>query len=123
MEREIKMYNGMVYGVPVNRYGLEHGYLDYGTLSKIVGCHILNNQIRMTTRHTDVDYWELILGNDNYDDIYQEFVITEGGYEFLEKYTDEIVYYNEELDVYLWCVTHFGTIWDYVLTNIKLVTE
>lgn len=123
MEKEIRMYNGMVYGIKVSDYGLEHGYLDYATLAKILGGNILNNQIRMATRGTSYEDWDLVSGIDNYDDIYQEYVITEGGYEFLEKYTDEIVYYNEELDVYLWCVTHFGTSWDYVLTNIKLVAE
>ena len=31
----------------------------------------------------------------------------------------EIVYYSEELDLYIWGVTHYGTSWDYVLTDIK----
>ena len=46
--------------------------------------------------------------------------ITQRGYGFLSRNTDEIVYYCEELDIYLWSITHFGTSWDYVLTNIKL---
>lgn len=29
-----------------------------------------------------------------------------------------IVYYNETLDLYVWGVTHWGTSWDYVLTDI-----
>ena len=40
---------------------------------------------------------------------------------FLRDYTDEIIYYHEDLDMYVWGVTHFGTAWDYVLTDIKLV--
>lgn len=123
MNNDIGMYNGMVYGVRVSSYGLEMGYLDYKSLSKIVGDCILNNQIRMTTQDHGCGYWELVSGYDNGDDIYQEYIINEGGYKFLERYTDEMVYYNEELDIYLWCVTHFGTSWDYVLTDIKLVTE
>ena len=27
--------------------------------------------------------------------------------------------YNETLDIWLWGVTHYGTSWDYVLTNIR----
>ena len=27
---------------------------------------------------------------------------------------------NETLDLYIWGVTHYGTGWDYVLTNINL---
>ena len=33
----MKMYDGKVYGIKVSNYGLENGYLDYLTLSKIVG--------------------------------------------------------------------------------------
>lgn len=123
MYNDIGMYNGMVYGVKVSKYGMDHGYLDYSSLSKIVGDCILNNQLRIATENYGCGEWEQIAGYDNDGDIYQEYIITEGGYKFLERYTDEIVFYNEELDVYLWCVTHFGTSWDYVLTNIKLVTE
>lgn len=36
---------------------------------------------------------------------------------------DEYVIYNEKLDIYVWAITHFGTSWDYVLTDIKLVKE
>lgn len=35
--REMKVYNGKVYGVAVLDYGLEKGYLDYQTLAGIVG--------------------------------------------------------------------------------------
>lgn len=123
MKKEIKMYDGLVWGIKVSDYGLEHGYLDYRALSKILGEPILNNQIRMVTRHSDFDSWELVLGNDSYDDIYQEYIISGGAFDFLERYTNEIVYYNQDLDIYLWCVTHFGTSWDYVLTDIELVTN
>ena len=34
--------------------------------------------------------------------------------------TNEIVFYSEDLDMYLWGVTHYGTSWDYVLTDIKI---
>lgn len=33
---------------------------------------------------------------------------------------NELVWYCEELDLYIWGVGHWGTSWDYVLTNIKL---
>lgn len=123
MGTEIKMYGDMVYGVKVNKYGLEHGRLDYGTLYKILGGPILNNHIRIATRYTEMDKWELVLGEDSREDIYQEYIISDAAFDFLKRYTDEIVYYNEELEVYLWCVTHFGTSWDYVLTDIELVRK
>lgn len=119
--REMVLYGDKVFGVKVSDYGLENGYLDYLALSKIVGDCILNNTIM-----TETYDWELVSGEiedeDGYEyDIYQYYIISEYGYEFLEKYTDEIVFYNEKLDVYIWGITHFGTSWDYVLTDIKLV--
>lgn len=119
--KEMVLYGDKVYGVKVSDYGLENGYLDYLTLSKIVGDCILNNTIM-----TETYDWDLVSGEiedeDGYEyDIYQYYIISEYGYEFLEKYTDEIVFYNEKLDVYIWGITHFGTSWDYVLTDIKLV--
>lgn len=110
------MYNGKVYGEEVSKYGLENGYSDYRTLGKIVGPMILNNEIRANT----LEDWEIVAGA--FDEmIFQDYIITEQGYEFLAEYTDEIVFYNERLDLYIWGITHFGTSWDYVLTDIKLV--
>lgn len=128
MAKELQVYNGKVFGVAVSGYGLEHGYLDYQALAGIVGDMILNNEIHYTSYLQD---WETVNGQDYYEnedeeiegyyDVYQEYIISKSGYKFLAKYTDEIVYYNNKLDVYLWGITHFGTAWSHVLTNIKLV--
>ena len=56
----------------------------------------------------------------HYDEIFQYFIISDNGAEILKDYTNEIVFYNEALDMYVWGVTHWGTSWDYVLTDIKL---
>lgn len=121
-KNKIKAYGNKVYGVTVSDYGLENGYLDYRTLAKIVGDCILNNNLIEETRFIG---WELVNGDDygeyEYEEIYQYYIISEYGYEFLSRHTDEIVYYNDALDVYLWGVTHFGTSWDYVLTDVKLI--
>lgn len=123
-QKTIKLFNGKAYGHKVSDYGLEHGYLDYYTLSLIVGGSILNNEI---IPETGFENWEIVNGNygdeDEYYEVYQYYIITWMGYEFLSEYTDEIVYYNEKLDMYVWGITHFGTSWDYVLTNIRLVEE
>ena len=120
-KNQIKMYDGKVYGFKVSSYGLENGYLDYYTLSEIVGDCILNNYMM---RYMGSLGWELVNGDDldeEYREIYQWYIITEHGARFLEEHTDEIVYYHEEMDMYVWGITHFGTSWDYVLTDIKLV--
>ena len=112
----MKLYGNRVYGVEVSEYGLEHGYLDYQTLSKIVGDMILNNTIRDRTMMD----WEMVNGEFT-DMVFQDYIISEQGYKFLAEFTDEYVFYNENLDVYVWSITHWGTGWDYVLTDIKLV--
>ena len=55
---------------------------------------------------------------DGNSEIFQYFIISSQGAEILEEYTNEIVFYNSELDLYVWGVTHWGTSWDYVLTDI-----
>lgn len=60
------------------------------------------------------------LENAHYEEIFQYYIISDNGAEILKDYTDEIVFYNEALDMYVWGVTHWGTSWDYVLTDIKL---
>lgn len=59
------------------------------------------------------------LENECNDEIFQYFIVSDNGARILEE-CNEIVFYNEELDMYIWGVTHWGTSWDYVLTNIKL---
>lgn len=117
--KEIKVYAGKVYGYKVSEYGLKHGYLDYYTLSEIVGDCILNNSI---IEETGYEKWDALSGYfEEYMEVYQYYIITQYGAEFLQEHTDEIVYYNDQLDMYVWGVTHFGTSWDYVLTDIKLI--
>ena len=53
-------------------------------------------------------------------DIFQWYIVSDSGAGFLIRETDEIVFYDSELDVYVWGITHCGTSWDYVLTDIKL---
>ena len=159
MEKEKKYY----YGNAVSDYGMEHGYVDYGTLAKAFDA-VLNNDIMSLTY--DIGSWEQVSGTiDNSDEIeeleekrdeledenenspsqileneineindriteleseqdddpevFQWFIVDDWGARLLQD-INEIVYYNEELDMYLWGVTHYGTSWDYVLTNIKI---
>lgn len=61
--------------------------------------------------------------NPYYREIYQYFIIDSRGAEILAEWTDEVVFYNEALNMYVWGVTHWGTSWDYVLTDIPCNTE
>lgn len=116
MENTIEMYGGKIYGVAVSDYGLEKGYLDYKALANILEDCILNNTLRDRT----MSDWEIVAGEfDNA--VMSDYIISEYGYKFLKNYTDELVFYNEHLDIYIWAVTHWGTSWDYVLTHTQII--
>lgn len=115
MEKSIRMYDGKVFGFEVSDHAKERGYLDYRTLAQMVEDYILNNTIREAT----VGDWEIVAGD--FDKmVMQDFIISRYGYEILKEYTDELVFYNDNLGVYIWAVCHWGTAWNYELTNIKL---
>lgn len=116
MGKQIEMYNGKVFGKEVSSYGLEKGYLDYQTLGQIVGDAIFNGTVRYRT----AEDWEVVAG-DGDQEVMSDYMISKQGYNFLAEYTDELVFYNEHLDIYIWGVCHWGTAWSHVLTNVKLV--
>lgn len=57
---------------------------------------------------------------DDEPEIFQWYIVSDCGASILKDYTSEIIYYNEKLDMYLWGITHYGTAWDYVLTDIRI---
>lgn len=53
-------------------------------------------------------------------EVFQWYIIDDCGYNVLKYHApSELVWYCECLDIYLWGVTHWGTAWDYVLTDIE----
>ena len=120
------MFKKYFYGNEISEYGRKNGFVDYRTLAKSFDA-VLNNDIINKT--SDIGYWDVINGSeyneetDSYADIFQYYIISAQGAEILQRETEEIVFYNEELDMYVWGVTHFGTAWDYVLTDIECEIE
>lgn len=135
------------YGNKISDYGLEHGFVDYSTLAKSFDAVLCNDINKLSFVFIGDDYNEPTLANgydilyidnnsgdfvdyDNIDDwdniteqprdIFQYYIIDENGFNILHELTDEIVYYIPVLDIYVWGVTHYGTRWNYVLTDIKL---
>ena len=89
---------------------------------------ILNNDIinGMTAHNMYVDVYcgnNYDEENDRFVDEYQYFIIDENSAERLAEYTNEIVYYNDALSLYILAVTHWGTSWDYVPANWKTPEE
>lgn len=56
-------------------------------------------------------------------DIHQIYLVSEKAARILIEESDEIVFYNQELNAYVWCITFCGADWSEVLTSIPLNPE
>ena len=143
MENESKKYYETFYGHKVSDYALQYGRLDYLTLSKCFDCVLCNNipeideNLFCNVISGDLERFEDENGEEitreeaeereengeriysNWVDIFQYYIVSDNAKYLLEE-AGEIVLYSEKLDCYIWCITHYGTAWDYVLTSIKL---
>lgn len=78
---------------------------------------------------TEEEYYRLENNEDfigayyKYDDIYQYYIISSYDAERLSDYTNELVIYNDDLDLYILCVKHWGTAWCGVPANWKEIEE
>lgn len=115
--------NGKLYSyygkLVLNDYEKEHKRLSYSNMLKAFtdDCYILNNTI---TDKFDFDFLDESLYDLEELTIYQYYIISEYTADKLQKHTNEIILYNADLDMYLLGVCHFGTSWDYVLTDIEI---
>lgn len=72
--------------------GLENGGKDY--------CYI----------HEDCDRSQDDCEFEDYD-VYQMYLIGSADADYLKRHTNELIWYSDKLDEYIWGVTHFGTSW------------
>lgn len=102
----------------LNTYELENKTLSYKNLFYNDDALILCNNII-----DDYEFLELQNDFDDIDDfeIYQYYIISDDLANRLIKYTNEIVYYHNRLDIYILGVCHYGTSWSYILTDFELV--
>ena len=107
----------------LNDYELQNNRLSYKNLFYDDDSLILCNNII-----EDYEELELLSGyeydenTDEYAEIYQYYIIDDDTAKRLQE-INEIVYYHNRLDIYILGVTHFGTSWSYVLTDLKLVND
>lgn len=130
MKKQLKLAGKYFCGNEISNYGKEHGFLDYDTFSRAFD-HVLNNSIFELGQ--GIGYgWELVNGLDfDYEEeeiieepeVFQWYIVSDSGAQIIQDYTNEILYYHDKLDIYLWGVTHWGTGWDYVLTDIPCNCE
>ena len=121
----------------LNEYEKENKKISYRTLVNYLfnDSLILCNDITKLF-YTDIngEYIEPILEvgqdydeNDEPQDIYQYFIVDFPNFnlDFMKKYCQNeiILYYIDFLDCYILGVDHFGTMWDYVLTDFEYTTN
>lgn len=110
-------------------YYIDTNIVNYRTLTDFIFTDMIicNNIIKYS------DNWDLELSeaceDDEYIDFYQYFIVDVDNWrlekykEYLEetnKSSDLTLWYDNELDIYILGVSHCGTAWSYVPTNIKI---
>lgn len=68
---------------------------------------------------TEEEYNALESAYESENEIFQYYIISDCGAEYLKDRTNEIVFYIDELDMYLWGITHWGTSWDGVDVEVE----
>lgn len=109
----------------LNEYEKEHNRISYKRLIDRI-----SNSIYLFNKAPELSNYDLefVVGtdydeeNDSYIEMYQYFLIDIDEYtiEKLQelKCNDVIIAWSGTLENYILCVDHFGTSWDYVLTDI-----
>ena len=117
------------YGNKISEYGIASRRLDYHTLAKAFDAVLVNDITKLFYSTVNGEYVEPEQENgyiDNIEeieakrDIYQYYIISDNGARIIKEYTNDPVYYLPVLDCYVWGVTHFGTMWSGVLTDVVL---
>ena len=124
---KLKMYVNLE---DLNEYEKEHKKISYRRLINRISnnIYLFNNAPKLS----EYDF-EFEIGNDydeetgEYIDFYQYYLIDINPYmiEKLQKLKckDVVIAWSEKLEEYVLMVDHFGTSWDYVLTNIEYTTN
>lgn len=100
------------------RYELEEKRYELEEVNESSPSQILESEINEINEINE--QIEELESEQDYDpEIFQYYIVDDWGARLLQD-INEIVYYNETLDMYIWGVTHYGTSWNYVLTSIKV---
>ena len=141
MEKTYEVAGRWINEGKISQKTLEIGYLDYEALaSMLYDGMILNNELELETFLDEVPYgaWydryvEFLededMTEDEYDSyeyfydclesVFQWYMVSDRDAQFLLD-AGEMVIYSNELNINLWCITHFGTGWSYVYSNAKI---
>ena len=98
--------------------------LTYAGLAKILKPILCNDIVNLFYSEINGKYIEPeIISGCDYDnenvEIFQYYIVDSYNLDLLKK-NNEIIYYIDYLDMYIWGVTHYGTPWENVNTNIEI---
>lgn len=104
------------YGATVSDYGVKNDRIDYKAFASTFDAVRMCNIDKLLSQFD----WEVVQGNIE-QEVFQWYIIDSAGFNRITTHTpSEILIYIPDLDMHLWGVTHFGTGWDYVLTEINI---
>lgn len=114
----------------LNRYEIENHCLSYRTAwDRLSG----NSPLILCNNLPEIDpsiYDNVVVGDlydeetDNYAEVFQYYLtdLTDWGIEYIKENSQSFtIAYSETLDLYVLMVTHYGTAWDYVLSDVEIV--
>ena len=114
-----------------NYYEKEHmkcslyNFLRFYEIDLILNNNLIDYRYDFSFEMINYDRMEEVFELNEYPDsldIYQYFIFKEADLRYL-KLLNEPIFYSYELDLYLLGITHYGTGWDYVLTDINLIED
>ena len=109
---------GLLKNEKMGEYEKENGHASYRTIVEtfIGDCVLCNNIVNID----DSVYINMENAEED-SEVYQYFICNLGGYDREQALKAGLILsYSDLLDCDVLCVDHFGTSWDYVLTDVKL---
>lgn len=107
-----------IYEKDLSDYEKDNNKLSYKNLfyndDSLILCNNIANNWECLEQQSGFD------NDDEFPEIYQYYIIDDDLAKRLQE-INEIVYYHNELDIYILGVTHWGTSWGYILTDLELV--
>jgi hypothetical protein len=85
-------------------------FLDFTGETPIL-CNNISKDFELLELENGRDYNE---ETEEYKEIMQWYIVSKNLSEYIKQFTDEILFYHNELNVYVWGITHYGTSWDSV---------
>ena len=89
----------------------------------IPDCNLQETEDKISELEGKIEHWKdaiETLQDGEIREVYQYCIVSESALETWLKGSSELVLYNEELDMYVWCICFYGSDWRDVLTDIPI---